>query len=46
MNTNEIAAFDVEDLTVDVLPGGAGEPVLHVPLVIAAVVAVWSSPAH
>ena len=41
-----VCAFDVEDLSVDVLPGGASEPVLHVPVVVAVVVLVWSSPAN
>lgn len=38
-------AFDMSDLDFIVLPGGGDEPVLHVPLVIAVVYAVWGDPA-
>lgn len=41
----EQSAFVVPDLDLAVLPGGGDEPVLHVPLAIAVVYAVWSTPA-
>lgn len=46
MNTKEVRSFDIEDLDVDVLPGGASEPVLHVGAVIVVIGILYSVPAY
>jgi hypothetical protein len=47
--TNIGNALEIEDLGFEVLPGGASQPVLHVPairVIIAVIVILWPTPAN
>ncbi len=46
LQDHQIEPFEIEDMELDVLPGGAGEPVIHVGAVVGVIILVYASPAY
>lgn len=46
IDSNQIAPFEIDGLEMDVLPGGASEPVLHVGAVIVVIGLLYATPAY
>jgi hypothetical protein len=42
----QIASFEIDGLEMDVLPGGASEPVIHIGAVIVVIGLLYATPAY
>lgn len=43
---SQVASFEIDSLEMDVLPGGASEPVIHVGAVIVVIGLLYATPAY